>query len=765
MLYVLFLFQLGDDSKPFQQNGNLISINTYQSEGTDYGDQSEKVVQVSGNSTPVQDEEEETEDQSNVTALEKEGANFDEDHPTLEEETDRGVASSLNDASSILDTEGKDYHDNAISIKSDAISESVDQRHDDELSHSPIHNRTLKDELSLDVSVANDANLNSDTPQLNSSLSDPKSGLSLLDCDDILNFDFEDLNDLDSFIDKHVNVKEAKNETKAKDSDVKLKDVTSKEKTKVERKRPASPIKESKDTKVAKTEEDNTPKQDVKPEEACKKLEAAKREATFVKEKELKKPTSAITHEVITYSAPSSPISHSEVRRANDSKQETSPQPKILTRKQLSRKEMEKFNELNRELDEFKSSSKTSKDRKRLRRKRTKSVEQVDSDHERKSKKSRRSKNTHKYEKRSRGHEKKQKRKKQRKSSSSSDLSDDSLSDYEDYQDISEEDETLTSSSEVSSGERESKRIAKSSRKRKEEHKVKKKSSKKLKEVKHEMKPKPAPVAKARNFRIELQRDSDIEVDSEEQTAVISDPFNDFESYADELEDLSDSDPYAHLKLSKVADNVSSNDATPKFRESVEDDDIDFDEDDDIFKIAPIESNLSEPEAGGEKKKRSLLEELKKKHRAQITYSDEDVMNENEEIESLIRAPRFTLEKTTATTSDINSFLGRRVLIGDKEMKEDKKVKKGTVKAYKREVKQSESDPEKSSSRFSLSSRGVKDRLTLKLAGSQRSFASSCEPFCGQQRSSVHSRLGEKPRGSNNNSNNSSNNTALSRFL
>merc|ERR1711879_772622 len=56
------------------------------------------------------------------------------------------------------------------------------------------------------------------TDELNESLLednpvlDPKSSISL-DCDDILNFDFDDLNDLDSFLDKHTSVDKNKVKT------------------------------------------------------------------------------------------------------------------------------------------------------------------------------------------------------------------------------------------------------------------------------------------------------------------------------------------------------------------------------------------------------------------------------------------------------------------------------------------------------------------------------------------------------------------------
>ena len=656
------------------------------------------------------------------------------------------------------------------------VSDKDEAQPDDGSSDNRIHDMALKDELSLDLTDQTSGNV--DTPQLNSSVSDPKSGISLLDCDDILNFDFEDLNDLDSFIDKHVKETKTEPQVKVKHTSGESSKNEQREKSKVEKvqlKRPSTPNKEEpKEQKVAKIVDDGSTKSEVKSSDVGFKLSG--KQVAVIEEKELKKTTSASKPSKIIYSARTSPNRLSESKQLLiESKNEMLPPTKQLTKKAISKQDAEKFEELNRELDELKSSSKTSKERKRLRRKRAKSIdEEFESENERKSKKnrkvdsSRKSKNAYKYEKRRSGsHEKKHKRKKQRRSSSSSEFTDASLSDNDD---VTEDGETLTSSSEISSAEREPKRASKRSRKRKQDHKVKKKSSKKDKAPKHEPKHKPIPVSKARKIRIEVRTDSDQNVDSGDQVDAAPGHFNDFETYAGGLDDVSDSDPYAHLKPSKVADNDASSDdeaAPVKFRESVEDDDIDFDEDDDIFKIAPIESNLSEPEGSGEKKKKSLLEELKKKHRTQVTYSDDDVTNEDEEIESLIRAPQFTLEKTTATLSDKSSFLGRRVLIGEKESKEKNVKKKGTLKPFKVDLKQIESDPERSTS-GKVSLRGVKERLTLRATGLQRSFGGSTNSeaaaaFSGSQpRSSVHSRLGEKPRGNNSSSNN---NTALSRFL
>ena len=672
----------------------------------------------------------------------------------------------------------------------------------------------------------NSENDDDDIPPL-----DPKSSISL-DCDDILNFDFEDLNDLDSFLDKHTSVdkdkmnqkengsQEEKNEESTVLDDIQQQKPNKAEKDCLKSATNVEPKQPDQSKPAVKKDVNDQPKTDnmnLNPS----KTEDAPRMGNLSENEVKSKPKQIAKREKIVYSAPGSPSqiqASGKTQEKSASSLDASPEkPKrILNLKEAksspsrsnahSKRDAKLMESLDKELEMFhKGLAKIQVPVKEDKKSKRKPIEysnldlgsssRIDSNLFQKKKPRTKSRSKERKEvrvrRRSDSREKLKHRKRRKSSTTASESSESYFSSDEEsnYNSKQSDLETITSASseesDVSEKRGKKKRKAKSDRERRKKYKAdeRKKLSRDAKSRKRPNKDssqrKMSRKKRSRessNGIVSNDDDDDDDVPTLSQKPEKIPKFSKTIQLSQDYEDFSDDsgDPYAHLKPSSDVESGSSTTITASFRQAAENNEElegvnDFDEDDDIFKIADVEKNR----VTGSKtsKKLSHLEQLKLKHRNQVSYSDEEYTNEDEEIESLIRAPGIT--KTH--NSDLSSKLGRKVTVQSKSSK--RKAEK--IEQHSQSNSEDESISSKSNYRSKNAGLNVKDRLTLttKLKKSNSSAVSKVQKGSSMrsadtsQGRSVHSRLGnpgstsrnQKEATGRNSTHNS--NTALTRLL
>ena len=848
-----------DDSKPFQQSGNLISINTFEAKNErkknppkdtlllnlDSVNKDLKSNENSGNSTPVQDE---PRDQFEA----KMSKNTEEYTKELNVKQSKAIDDDDRlDAISDFDDDNSEP-DIEVELRNESMFRSS-SLHSDELILSVSENRTRLDSRNqnpaemYDEKVSPDClDISSEKEKLQTSLEKdvdiefnavfskskeaeaelvletshpphPKSSLSF-DGDDILNFDLDDLNDLDSFLDKHTSVEkiDAKEILKPenKSSEQPAKDVENK------------PINSEKLEVVNKNIQSNEPKSgELKLQDELKskkeilvKTDKSDEKKNAIQENGDEKKSIAknvAKHDKIVFSAPGSPSCHSQdnIKEKKDISQSSFSSPEKPARKinikdspqrktVPTKRESKLMENLDKELEAFKAGlDKIEVHRKPDKNAKRKPVQYTnldfgpsgkidkdlfkkqsrDDDCERKKKRER---------KRSASREKKRKHRKRRRSStpptsesSESFVSSDELEkDSQDsstnpkYSDLEAMSSESSDDSFLSDDRKKKKRKSKNDRERRKKlkaelkRKISKDSKKSKKRVKRELN---------RDEGKRTKRPKDFSENGEDEDEETLPTFRKTIKLSHNYEDFSDDgDPYSHLKPSSDLDSGStSTKLTANFRiaaDEIENDDdvIDFEEDDDIFKIADIEKTGKAGIKSGSKKL-TQLERLKLKHN-QVSYSDDDCINNEGEVETLFGRPKVMMSKNSLEVGSnlAASSLGRRVMV-----QKSPKSKARRIGELSKETKPTEStsDPESiSTSKASraISGLNVKDRLTLTTKLQKSISSNALKGSSGrvaelQTSRSVHSRLGSGTAGSRGSKSSAghNNNNALSRFL